>query len=417
VPTKGVAISELAKSHASCQLIHFVRHAEGFHNAADRKHGTDILTFKNSGSKYVDAKLNENGKAQCAALRENIESGSYEFSVEHPAIDGQYVLDTELVVASTLSRTIETAKYGLPWIPPNGLYEPEYGEEPPIIATDLGRERIREYMCEKRRTLTELVTDYPYLHFAETDSEVDSMFDHKEHENNMEIAKIRAKRFINWLASLGERKIAYVSHFEFLQLLFRESFEELSGGMAKMKDSSITKEIFPWNFKFKNAEIASLYLCKKHIFQTATCNPQTMQEQVLKMEELEDDARKQGKLYTLESPGPFKGKEQSHTPIGKVNRTTGDITFSVPHPFENDHFIQYMYYKRTFASLSVENALIGDVVEFSPSVGDNSASLSFTPMEGETGTIVPFAYCNKHGLWQGEPVDFGLEHNYEHGEL
>ena len=69
VPTKGSANSKIAAEHPSCKTIHFIRHAEGHHNVADRKHGTEILTYENSGDNFTDARLTENGIRQSRALK------------------------------------------------------------------------------------------------------------------------------------------------------------------------------------------------------------------------------------------------------------------------------------------------------------------------------------------------------------
>ena len=144
--TTKVPNSKIAAEHPSCKTIHFIRHAEGHHNVADRKHGTEILTYENSGENFTDARLTENGIRQSRALKSRIEKakGGYakwSFEVVHSEGIKRRYLDIDAVVTSTLSRTIETAFYGLPVT--SGVS---------FFATELGRERIAEYMCEKRAT-------------------------------------------------------------------------------------------------------------------------------------------------------------------------------------------------------------------------------------------------------------------------
>ena len=221
IPTAGTKESKIAEESQVCKVIHFIRHAEGFHNVADRKHGTDILKFENSGNNFTDAKLTENGIRQSQALKKRIQNpkGSYaKWTIVNKVTENfeERYLDIDAIVTSTLSRAIETAFYGLP-----------VSKKTIHIATELGRERVAEYMCEKRRNLSEIENDYPFVQIKHATSEEDDRFDEKETEDDLLKARIRARKFLKWLLfETAGTKFAYVSHFEFLQLIFDDFFEQ-----------------------------------------------------------------------------------------------------------------------------------------------------------------------------------------------
>jgi phosphohistidine phosphatase SixA len=98
------------------KLIHFVRHAQGFHNIDSRP----------IHEREPDARLTPEGEAQCAALAAD---------VTH--------LTPELVVASPLTRTLQTATLVF------GAHL-RGSSPPPLIACEHARETVN-YLCDCRR--------------------------------------------------------------------------------------------------------------------------------------------------------------------------------------------------------------------------------------------------------------------------
>ena len=203
LPTTGTAESRIAAKSDQCKLLHFIRHAEGYHNVADRKYGTDILTFKKSNDTYRDSKLTENGIRQSKALKSRLQSGkgTYEKYTIEGYLGGrkERYLDVDAIVTSTLSRTIETAFHGIP-----------VNADVPFLATELGRERIANYMCEKRRNLSEIKNDYKFVQIMHATAEEDDYFDEKETEDNLLKARLRARKFLKWVLNNEYKKMAYV---------------------------------------------------------------------------------------------------------------------------------------------------------------------------------------------------------------
>jgi broad specificity phosphatase PhoE len=98
------------------RLIHFVRHAQGFHNVDPRPiHERD-----------PDAHLTPEGEAQCAALAAEVAQ-----------------LTPELIVVSPLTRTLQTATL----VFDAHLRGPS---PPPLIACEHARETVN-YLCDCRR--------------------------------------------------------------------------------------------------------------------------------------------------------------------------------------------------------------------------------------------------------------------------
>jgi broad specificity phosphatase PhoE len=142
VPEHGFSLF-LAKR---AQTIHFIRHAEGFHNQANHAYGDDTpCTFDTPGAwRYQDAKLTDHGIQQCITARETL-------------LDG---VKPELVVVSPFTRTLQTAHimFG--------------GKGYPFIVHNLCQERWGKFTCDKKRTKTEIVNDMKPI-YDHTDDKID----------------------------------------------------------------------------------------------------------------------------------------------------------------------------------------------------------------------------------------------------
>jgi hypothetical protein len=80
----------------------------------------------------------------------------------------------QLIAVSPLSRALHTAALGFP---DRAHYD---APRPPVIATSLARERIGEHQCDRRRPLSDLKTDFPFVNFSELSEEHDEMWMNKE---------------------------------------------------------------------------------------------------------------------------------------------------------------------------------------------------------------------------------------------
>lgn len=224
-----------------CQRIFFIRHAEGFHNVAERESTFEphnlVLLKENSGYVYWDAKLTPKGKEQCAQLKASIR-GTSVWGFDKP-------LNLDLVVVSPMTRTLETAIIS--------LGSPNSPGAPPFIANEYCRERISGSMCDGRRSVKELERDFPGVDFSLIEHDQDWMF-HNTKETD-EMCQERAVKFLQWLCSRPETRIAVVSHSLFLKNLLRQFADNVS------EEDREAIHAFP-----ANAEMRSVMLCAHRQF-------------------------------------------------------------------------------------------------------------------------------------------------------
>jgi broad specificity phosphatase PhoE len=185
------------------KTIHFVRHAEGTHNAANRIAGDDTpVTYDTEGAwVYQDAKLTATGIQQCLTARTTLLTGI------HP----------ELVVVSPFSRTLQTAHimFG--------------GAHAPFLVHHLCGERRGKFTCDKRRDKAEIVHElkpvFDYtgdrIDFDSFGYPTDSDEEWTETREPDDSVTARAIAMMQWLGTRPEKDIAVVTHSSWLKHLFR----------------------------------------------------------------------------------------------------------------------------------------------------------------------------------------------------
>lgn len=218
--------------------VHFIRHAEGYHNVETKKTGSNHCLLKGD---YVsakdhplyDARLTPTGIDQAKRLREilaNRPSGGRSFTA------------FDLVVVSPLTRACETALhvFGQPRVPgrpafldpglaPPGTPEYQSGIKVPaprFLVKEECRERFGHYVCDGRRDISEIAAEFPRFDFSEIETDEDVFYgDERESDND---CSDRAVQFLEWLNSRPEKCIAVVSHSSFLRHLFGQFGESLT---------------------------------------------------------------------------------------------------------------------------------------------------------------------------------------------
>jgi len=224
--------------------VHFIRHAEGFHNAESEKTGSNYCLLRGEGQRpdehpLYDAKLTPKGIQQAKSLRKIL---------SHRPSGGRSFTAFDLVVVSPLTRTCETALhvFGHPRKPgrpsflcrglaPVGTPEHEAGlmvPPPRFLVREECRERYGHYVCDGRRSIEELQEEFPDFDFSEVASNQD-MYYTDERESDDECCA-RAVRFLEWLNSRPEKCIAVVTHSSFLRHLFGQFGDHLT---QEKKDS------------------------------------------------------------------------------------------------------------------------------------------------------------------------------------
>jgi broad specificity phosphatase PhoE len=205
--------------NTSKKLIHFVRHAEGFHNVAGRK---DFENYKSE--EFEDAILSPTGHEQCKELATN--------QSEFAGVEGR----VQLVVTSVMRRCLQTATESFP-----GLIG-----KVPWVASELCREQSGGHPCDRRRPLSESRTGYDHVNFDELTEEEDPLyyaFNNGEREP-LESCIERSKQFLEWLFAREEVEVVVCTHSAILAVLIPLLVEGKFEG-------------------YKNAELRSYVVVKK----------------------------------------------------------------------------------------------------------------------------------------------------------
>mmetsp|Transcript_5172 Transcript_5172/g.4917 ORF Transcript_5172/g.4917 Transcript_5172/m.4917 type:complete len:325 (+) Transcript_5172:60-1034(+) len=240
--------------------VHFIRHAEGFHNAATEKTGSNYCLLRGDGKRadehpLYDSKLTPKGVDQARSLRKIL---------SHRPSGGRSFTAFDLVVVSPLTRTCETAlhvfgeprKPGLPAFlcdgeAPAGSPEFEAGVKVPaprFLVREECRERFGHYVCDGRRSIAEIRAEFPNFDFSEVSNNED-MYYSDERESDEDCCE-RAVKFLEWLNSRPEKCIAVVTHSSFLRHLFGQFGEQ----MTQEKKDSLQRMA-------GNCELRSVVLC------------------------------------------------------------------------------------------------------------------------------------------------------------
>eukprot|EP00979_Chaetoceros_neogracilis_P018312 scaffold10570_cov290-Chaetoceros_neogracile.AAC.17 len=219
--------------------VHFIRHAEGTHNAATTESGTNHCLLREKGSEakdhpLYDARLTPKGIRQADQLREYLST--------RPS-GGRSFTAFDLVVVSPLTRTCETALhiFGTPRAPgipafldagmaPSNTPEFQAGLKVPaprFLVREECRERWGHYVCDGRRNIKDLSAEFENFDFSQllTDQDVFYSDDRESDEHCCE----RALKFLEWLNARPEKCIAVVTHSSFLRHLFGQFGDNLHG--------------------------------------------------------------------------------------------------------------------------------------------------------------------------------------------
>eukprot|EP00735_Rhodelphis_limneticus_P004152 TRINITY_DN15708_c0_g1::TRINITY_DN15708_c0_g1_i1::g.18778::m.18778 TRINITY_DN15708_c0_g1::TRINITY_DN15708_c0_g1_i1::g.18778 ORF type:complete len:260 (+),score=8.94,sp/Q9FGF0/PGML1_ARATH/37.19/6e-42,His_Phos_1/PF00300.17/2.1e-20 TRINITY_DN15708_c0_g1_i1:32-781(+) len=171
-----------------CKTIHFIRHAQGLHNAAAETKGRAAY-FEEA---FFDSDLTDLGRKQVEDCKQQLQ--------------GHGGLSPDLVVVSPLVRALNTA---------GGIFH--FPAHKVIVKEDT-RERIGVHPCDRRRRKSELIPHYPTLDWTEIEEE-DIYWCSDKRETEEEMA-VRGARFIRWLVARPEHSIVVVTHSSYLSTLF-----------------------------------------------------------------------------------------------------------------------------------------------------------------------------------------------------
>jgi len=248
--------------------VHFISLAEGRHNVAVKEaaasniavqeavvqeaatsdvsdegiYASEAVLLRKDGELATehplhDARLTQKGRRQARKLRQmlaNRPSGGRPFTA------------FEMVIVSPLTRALETTREIFSETP--GTYGGEVVPPPRLVVSEDCRERYGRYVCDGRRSVSELHSEFPMFDFTEVQHNED-VFHADERETAIEV-QARAIRLLETISKRPERCVAVVSHSEFLRHLFGQF-----GDTLHEEDRSCLQRAA------KNCELRSVVLC------------------------------------------------------------------------------------------------------------------------------------------------------------
>lgn len=185
------SIHRVSRIHDNDKIVHFVRHAEGYHNlAAQNDPANGYLR-----ADLEDAKLTKKGKDQCNVLHNN---------------SRDMLNSVDIVFVSPMNRTLETALYSFP----------QLQNKVPWMALESLREQTGFHPCDKRKPISVHKQQYQHVIFDYVEDENDPLYDNYIfREPDEEVVK-RCKEFLDWLVRRPEKEIVVVTHSAYLRHLF-----------------------------------------------------------------------------------------------------------------------------------------------------------------------------------------------------
>lgn len=233
---------ESASLGPNAKIIHFVRHAQGYHNI-------DPSIMKQPAG--LDARLTDEGEAQCAQLAQTAAE-----------------LRPQLIVVSPLTRTMQTALLSF------SIQLKQQGV--PLVALESVRETVN-YLCDARRPLSAIVSQMAEAGVA-VDTSAGCEHEHDElwaayerkhgtqaafkaHRESADMPGLaaRARSAFAWLAARPEREIIIVSHSAFYWNVLNMARLGRRAGVAPIADYGDDFELEAWlSTRFENCEMRSV---------------------------------------------------------------------------------------------------------------------------------------------------------------
>lgn len=189
------------------KIVHFQRHGQGYHNLLgdvlrDAGIRPDIFSSDPAINPWirpeiVDSPLTELGKRQCEGQRASAS-----------------LLNPEVVVVSPLLRAVQTAKLSF------ADYDCDSSNNGnsavPWIAHEGCREELGYLVCNKRRQLSEIRSDFPELQYPPEMAEEDNLWNPSAFESETAKGNRIYGFLVDFLAERPEQNLAVVCHSAWL---------------------------------------------------------------------------------------------------------------------------------------------------------------------------------------------------------
>lgn len=187
---EAVSIATNQSIKPTSKLVHFVRHAQGLHNAA-----ADIDHDNYLKEEYEDCALTPLGIDQCKTLNSTL-------------LANGVAKTAQALLLSPMRRTIQTASYCFP----------NHMNNIPFVALESLRERSGLHPCDRRRPVHELQTYYAHVDFSMMQDDIDPLY--RPERETPDIVFARCRKFMIDLASRPETELIVVGHSGYFDHLF-----------------------------------------------------------------------------------------------------------------------------------------------------------------------------------------------------
>lgn len=182
------------KSHE--KVIHFQRHATGWHNVYGEEKYEEYLR-----EDLEDATLSDGGVSECADVPEGSASGA------------------QLLLVSPMRRTLQTATLSFPHLK----------HKIPWLALECLREVTGMHPCDRRLPIPVHAESHGHVDFSLIEDVQDPMY-HKYTEAKTrepdDDVKLRCHEFLAFLQSRPEMEVVVCTHSAYLRVLFNHTFTD-----------------------------------------------------------------------------------------------------------------------------------------------------------------------------------------------
>ena len=187
-------------TQARSKTLYFIRHGQSQHNQClEEKELTGDQVLEMYATQFHDSRLTKQGIQEAQQLSKILQQSKH---LQVP----------ELIVCSPLSRTMETA-HQIFNFPTKDSKNSKNSTKINTILLEHIRERHGRFPCEKRRTVSEILKEYPTFDASRlTENDELWQWDRESREESIQ----RANMSLRWLWNRKEETIAVVSHAGFM---------------------------------------------------------------------------------------------------------------------------------------------------------------------------------------------------------
>ena len=299
--------------------VHFITVSEGQHNAAiqqkvkaEMSNGQALITVEAYTEQML---LRENGRpasehplhdSRLSRPKGTDQALHLQKILANRPSGGRPFTAFETVIVSPLTRACEVAQIVFADSP--GTYGGEVVPPPHVLVKEECRERYGKYVCDGRRSVSELQKEFPTFDFSEMTSNHDVL--HGDERETSAQCRDRALRLLQWLSDRPERCIAVVTHSDFLRHLFGQF-----GDTLEDQDRSLLQRMAT------HCELRSVVLCShgsSHSAATKNAPASTVRVPSIGYLAAMYDDESSPTSVAVEGPGKYEDSAVEDTPLQPI---------------------------------------------------------------------------------------------------